>query len=308
MPNLISDSDRAIFRGCGVALVTPFESGGDVNERVLRELVEFQISEGIDAVVMCGSTGEASTMTPEEQARVAEIAVGAAAGRVPVIVGVGGSDTAAVSRLAAHAAAAGADAILASGPPYNKPAQSGLLAHFRAILDASDRPMIVYNVPGRTACNILPTTIEELAEDPRVVGVKEASGDISQVAELSRRLAGRLAIYSGNDDQIVPVMALGGVGVISVVANLAPRDTTRLAHAFLDGDVEEARRLQLHYLPLIQTLFAEPNPVPVKAGVDALGFDVGGLRLPLTAVTSATLRTLLDRMREVGLFSEAGVS
>jgi 4-hydroxy-tetrahydrodipicolinate synthase len=271
-------------------------------------LIEFQITEGIDALVMCGSTGEASTMSPEEQARVAEIAVNAAAGRVPVVVGVGGSDTAAVSRLAEIAAHAGADAILASGPPYNKPAQSGLLAHFRAILDASDRPMIVYNVPGRTASNILPATIEELSEDSRVVGVKEASGDISQVAELSRRLAGRVAIYSGNDDQIVPVMSLGGVGVISVVANLAPRDTSRIAHAFLEGDPEEARRLQLRYLPLMQALFAEPNPIPVKAGVGILGFEVGDLRLPLTAVTPATLRTLRERMREAGLFTEAGVS
>jgi 4-hydroxy-tetrahydrodipicolinate synthase len=279
-----------------------------VNDHVLRELIEFQITEGINALVACGSTGEAATMSPEEQAHVVEIAVSAAAGRVPVIAGVGGSDTAAVSRLAKDAARAGADAILASGPPYNKPTQAGLLAHFRAILDASDRPMIVYNVPGRSACNILPATIEELAEDDRVVGVKEACGDIAQIAELCRRLADRVAIYSGNDDQIVPLMALGGLGVVSVVANVAPRDTARIANAFLEGDLGEARHLQLRYLPLIQTLFSEPNPIPVKAAVNALGFDVGNVRLPLTPATPETLRKLRERMREVGLFAEAVTS
>jgi 4-hydroxy-tetrahydrodipicolinate synthase len=288
--------------------VTPFDDRGEVNDHVLRELIEFQITEGINALVACGSTGEAATMSPEEQAHVVEIAVSAAAGRVPVIAGVGGSDTAAVSRLAKDAARAGADAILASGPPYNKPTQAGLLAHFRAILDASDRPMIVYNVPGRSACNILPATIEELAEDDRVVGVKEACGDIAQIAELCRRLADRVAIYSGNDDQIVPLMALGGLGVVSVVANVAPRDTARIANAFLEGDLGEARHLQLRYLPLIQTLFSEPNPIPVKAAVNALGFDVGNVRLPLTPATPETLRKLRERMREVGLFAEAVTS
>jgi 4-hydroxy-tetrahydrodipicolinate synthase len=279
-----------------------------VNVGVLRELIEFQIAGGIDALVMCGSTGEAATMTADEQELVVETAVEVAAGRVPVIVGVGGSDTLGVARLARRAAELGADAILASAPPYNKPTQAGLLAHFRAILDASDRPMIVYNVPGRTACNILPATIEELAEDPRVVGVKEASGDLSQVAELCRRLADRLAIYSGNDDQIVPVMALGGQGVISVLANVAPTETARIAGAWLEGDVEEARRLQLRYLPLIQTLFVESNPIPVKAAVNALGFDAGAVRLPLTVAIPETLRALRGRMREVGIAVEAAVS
>lgn len=307
MPNSAPLTPGAIFRGCGVALVTPFDASG-VNERALRDLIEFQVTEGIDAIVVCGSTGEAATMSAEEQARVSEIAVDAVAERVPVIVGVGGSDTAAVCRLARAAADAGADAILSSAPPYNKPTQAGLTAHFEAILDASDLPMIVYNVPSRTACNILPETIEALAADPRVVGVKEACGDISQVADLCARLADRIAIYSGNDDQAVPVMALGGVGLISVVANLAPRDLSRLTNAFLSGDLAEARRLQLHYLPLIRALFREPNPVPVKAGVNALGFDAGDVRLPLTAATAETLTLLRDRMREVGLFAEAGVS
>jgi 4-hydroxy-tetrahydrodipicolinate synthase len=275
---------------------------------VLRELIDFQIAGGIDALVVCGSTGEAATMSPEEQRLVVETAVQLSAGRVPVVVGVGGSDTASVARLARQAAKAGADAILASAPPYNKPTQAGLLAHFRAILEESDLPMIVYNVPGRTSCNILPATIEELAEDSRVAGVKEASGDISQVAELCRRLDGRVAVYSGNDDQIVPVMSLGGKGVISVVANIAPRETTRITHAFLEGNTEEARKLQLRYLPLIQALFDEPNPIPVKAAVNSIGFDVGPVRLPLTLATSETLQALRERMREVGLIAEAAVS
>ena len=298
----------AIFRGSGVALITPFDGGG-VNETALRELIEFQVSEGTDAIIVCGSTGEAATMSAEEQAKVVEVGVSAVRGRVPLVAGVGGSDTAAVSRLAHTAAAHGADALLASAPPYNKPTQKGMIAHFRAILDAADLPMIVYNVPGRTSCNLLPATIEELAAaDSRVVGVKEASGDISQVAELCRRLADRIAIYSGNDDQVIPVMSLGGQGVISVIANIAPREIARMTHAYLDGEVEEARRLQLHHLPLMQTLFREPNPVPVKAGAKALGYDVGDVRLPLQPPTEETMRILLEQMREVGLLVEAGVS
>jgi 4-hydroxy-tetrahydrodipicolinate synthase len=295
-----------MFKGSGVALVTPFDEGG-VNERVLRELVGFQLAEGTDAIVVCGSTGEAATMSAAEQAKAIEVAVEAAARRVPVVAGVGGSDTAAVAALARSARRLGADALLVSAPPYNKPTQRGLLAHFRAVLDAADLPMIVYNVPGRTACNILPETIEELAGDARVMGVKEASGDISQISELCRRLADRLAIYSGNDDQVVPLLALGAMGVISVVANVAPGDTSRMVHRFHAGDVEEARRLQFRYLPLVQTLFREPNPVPVKAGVRALGFEAGEVRLPLTPLSPETESILARQMRELGLTAGAAV-
>jgi 4-hydroxy-tetrahydrodipicolinate synthase len=287
--------NNPLFVGSGVALITPFTRDG-VNESVLRELIERQVSEGTDALIACGSTGEAATMSATEQARVIKIAVETVNRRIPVIAGVGGSDTAAVVELARAARTAGADALLASGPPYNKPTQRGLLAHFRAILSAADMPMIVYNVPGRTACNILPDTIEQLAEDERVVGVKEASGDISQVAELARRLAHRLAIYSGNDDQVVPLLALGGLGVISVVANLYPAEMSRMVHQFLAGEIQEARRIQLALLPLIQTLFKEPNPVPVKAGVEALGFEVGQVRLPLVPLSEDTRAQLLERL------------
>lgn len=291
------------FRGSGVALVTPFNARG-VNERVLGELIDFQLREGTDAIVVCGSTGEAATMSAAEQRRTIAAAAEAVGGRVPLVAGVGGSDTAAVAELARAARAAGADLLLVSGPPYNKPTQAGLLAHFRALLESADLPMIVYNVPGRTACNILPETIEALAEDPRVVGVKEASGDIAQIGELCRRVAGRLAVYSGNDDQVVPILALGGVGVISVLGNIAPRDTARMVDAFLEGRVAEARDLQLRYLPLIRLLFREPNPVPVKVGVRRLGFEVGSVRLPLMPLTEETAHELEKAMRAVGIGAE----
>ena len=289
-----------LFTGSGVALVTPFDDGG-VNEPVLRELVQFHLREGSDALVVNGSTGEATTMSPDEQRRAVEIVVDEAGRRIPVIVGCGGSDTAAVSALAANARAAAADAILVSPPPYNKPPQRGIVAHYREVMDAADLPCIVYNVPGRTACNILPETVETIAEDERVVGVKEASGDISQVAELCRRVADRVAVYSGNDDQVVPLMALGGMGVISVLANVAPADTSRMAKAFLAGDVAEARRLQLGLLPLIAALFREANPMPVKAGVRLLGYEVGPLRLPLVEPSDAVLSELRQAMQDAGI-------
>jgi 4-hydroxy-tetrahydrodipicolinate synthase len=248
------------FAGSGVALVTPFDANG-VNERALREIVRFHHREQTDALIVNGSTGEAVTMSPEEQRRAVEIVADENKGKLPVIVGCGGSDTAAVSRLAAQARAAGADALLLSAPPYNKPTQAGLVAHFRAVMDAGQLPAVLYNVPGRTSVNILPATIEELTSDDRVIGVKEACGDISQIAELARRLPDHVYIWSGNDDQIVPVMSLGGKGVISVLANIAPRDTSRIAHSYLDGDVATARTLQLRYLPLIAALFAEANPI-----------------------------------------------
>ena len=303
----MTDAPRGtwLFTGSGVALVTPFHDGG-VNEAVLRELVRFHLREGTDALVVNGSTGEATTMSPDEQLQAARVVVDEAAKRVPVIVGCGGSDTAVVSALAANARAAGADAVLVSPPPYNKPPQRGIVAHYRKVMDAADLPCIVYNVPGRTACNILPETVETLAEDPRVVGVKEASGDIALVAELCRRVADRVAVYSGNDDQVVPLMALGGVGVISVLANVAPADTARMAKAFLAGDTAEARRLQLGLLPLIGALFREANPMPVKAAVRLLGFDVGPLRLPLVEPTDAVMAELREAMTALGLLKTMG--
>lgn len=297
---------RAPFAGSGVALVMPFARGG-VNEEVLRELVRFHLREGTDALVVNGSTGEATTMSAEEQRRAVEVVVDEAGGKVPVIAGAGGSDTAAVSRLARSAREAGADLLLLSPPPYNKPTQAGIVAHYRAVMDAGELPTVVYNVPGRTACNILPETVETLADqDERVVAVKEASGDISQVAELCRRVADRVAVYSGNDDQVVPLMALGGMGVISVLANVAPAETSRMAKAFLEGDVAESRRLQFRLLPLIGALFREANPIPVKAAVRMLGFAVGELRLPLVEVSPRVREELREAMRGLGLSLKEG--
>jgi 4-hydroxy-tetrahydrodipicolinate synthase len=302
----VASMSTPLFVGCGVALVTPFGPDG-VDEACLGELVRFHLREQTDALIVNGSTGEAATMSTAEQRRVAEIAVGATSGQIPVIVGVGGSDTAVVSSLARAAREAGAAAVLISPPPYSKPPQRGIVAHYRAVMDAADLPTIVYNVPGRTACNVLPETIEEIASDSRVVGVKEASGDIAQVAEIARRLGDRVALYSGNDDQALAVMALGGKGVISVLGNIAPADTSRLAHSFLDGRLDEARELQLRYLPLIAALFREANPIVVKAAVRALGFAVGEVRLPLVPVGRDAQRELLEQMRAAGLpVSEAG--
>ncbi|MGH7505576.1 MAG: 4-hydroxy-tetrahydrodipicolinate synthase [Longimicrobiales bacterium] len=289
-----------LFTGSGVAIVTPFDRGG-VHEGTLRELVRFHHDEGTDALVVCGSTGEAATMSAEEQRSAAAIVVDENDGRIPVIVGCGGSDTSYVARLAVQAREAGADALLLSAPPYNKPPQRGLIAHFLAVIEAADLPAILYNVPGRTAVNILPSTIATLAEDDRVIGVKEASGDITQMAELARIVQGRLSLWSGNDDQVVPLLALGGKGVISVLGNVAPRDTSRMVHAFLDGDPVTACELQLRYLPLISQLFAEPNPIPVKTAVAWLGFDVGPLRLPLVEADPAMRAALISALEAVGI-------
>lgn len=288
------------FDGSGVALVTPFDDAG-VNERVLAELVRFHHGEGTDALVVCGSTGEAAAMTAEEQYRAAVTVVETNAGRLPVIVGCGGTDTRQVEQLGAAARRAGADAVLLSAPPYSRPPQRGLLDHFRAVLDAAGLPAILYNVPSRTAVNILPDTIASLADDGRVIGVKEASGDLGQIAELARAAGDRLAIWSGNDDQIVPILALGGRGVITVLGNIAPRDTSRMVHAFLDGDTATAVALQLHYLPLIRALFAESNPIPVKTAVAWLGFDVGGLRLPLCAADPDHRTDLMRELEAAGI-------
>lgn len=289
-----------LFRGSGVALITPFDDAG-VNESAFRELVRFQLAQGTAALIVCGSTGEAATMTPDEQERAVSVVVDETGGAVPVVAGCGGSDTAAVAGLAARARSAGADAVLLSAPPYNKPPQRGLRAHFRAVMDSADLPTILYNVPGRTAVAIAPETVAALAEDERVVGVKEASGDLSGIADLAALVGDRLTLWSGNDDQVLPVLALGGQGVISVLGNVAPADTSRMVHAYLDGDPGTATRIQLQYLPLIRALFAVSNPIPVKTLTGWLGFDVGPLRLPLVPMTDAERDHLIETARAAGL-------
>lgn len=289
-----------LFRGSGVALVTPFDDGG-VNSSALGALVRFHLEEGTDALVACGSTGEAATMTAAEQREVVEVVVSEAGGQVPVIAGCGGSDTAAVSGLARAAREAGADALLLSAPPYNKPPQRGLLAHFRAVMAAGELPALLYNVPGRTAVGIAPETAAELAEDERVVGIKEACGDLSQIATLAAMVGDRVTLWSGNDDQVLPILSLGGQGVISVLGNIAPADTSRMVHAYLEGDAAAATELQLRYIPLIRALFAVSNPIPVKTLVGWLGFDVGPVRLPLVPLTPDERDRVIDAARAVGL-------
>ncbi len=289
-----------LFRGSGVALVTPFDDAG-VNETALAALVRFHLEAGTDALIVCGSTGEAAAMTPEEQERAVEIVAREVSGQIPVVAGCGGSDTAVVSRLAKGARRAGADALLLAPPPYNKPPQRGIMAHFRAAMEAAGLPAILYNVPGRTAVGIAPDTVAELAEDERVIGVKEACGDLSKIADLAALLHGRIPIWSGNDDQILPIMSLGGQGVVSVLGNVAPADTSRMTHAYLEGDTATATELQLRYLPLIRALFAVSNPIPVKALTGWLGFDVGPVRLPLVPLEPDERERLLDAARDAGL-------
>jgi 4-hydroxy-tetrahydrodipicolinate synthase len=300
---------RALFHGSGVALISPFDGEGRLDGDALRAFVAFQVEQGTDALIVNGSTGEAAAMSADEQRRAVELVADGMRGsgrRVPVIAGVGGSDTAVACALARGAREAGADGLLLAPPPYSKPPQRGIVAHFRRVLDAGELPTILYNVPGRTACNLLPATVEELADDERVVGVKEASGDISQIAELARRVGERIALYSGNDDQIVPLLALGGRGVISVLANVAPRDTARIVHAWLEGSIAESRALQLRLLPLIAALFAEANPIPVKAAVGRLGFRVGDPRLPLVPVSDEVAAAVAREMKGLELPGRRG--
>ncbi len=289
-----------IFKGSCVALSTPFNEGG-VNRPVFEKLVEFQISEGSDALLVCGTTGEPSTMTAEEKKDAIDCVVHAASGRVPVVAGVGGNNTQNCVHWARTASDLGADALLAVTPYYNKCSEAGLIAHFTAIADASDRPVILYNVPARTCVNISPAVAEKLSSHPNIVGIKEASGDISQIAGTARRTAGKMALYSGNDDQIQPILSLGGLGVVSVLANILPRYTHDLVYAYLAGNTAKACEMQLGVLPLVSALFCEVNPIPVKTALRLMGYDMGALRLPLCEMTAAHLDNLKEQLSLFGL-------
>ncbi len=296
---------KTIFKGAATAIITPLCENGIDFER-FGALIDWQIEEGIDAIVVCGTTGEASTLTDEEHRDAIEFAVKKVNGRVPVIAGTGSNDTAYAIELTRHACALGVDGILAVTPYYNKATQKGLIASFRAIADASDKPVILYNVPSRTGCNILPATAAVLAEHPNIVAIKEASGNISQIAELAALTRGKLDIYSGNDDQIVPIMSLGGIGVISVLSNPMPRATAELCKKFFDGDIAGAAKMQLDLLPLINALFCEVNPIPVKAAMAAMGYCENSLRLPLTPMEPEHEEKLLALMREQGIQTDGG--
>ena len=292
--------NETIFQGVATAIVTPMTKDG-VDYSAFDRLLNWQIAEGVNALVIAGTTGEGSTLTDEEHREVLRFAVDTVKGRVPVIAGTGSNDIAYAVDLTEYACSVGCDAMLVVTPYYNKATQKGLIQSFTAIADASTKPLILYNVPSRTGCNLLPKTCLELSEHPMISAIKEASGNISQIAELASLVRGKMDIYSGNDDQIVPVMFLGGKGVISVLSNVLPRKTVEMCDAFFAGDVVRSREIQLDLLPLVDALFCEVNPIPAKAAVAALGFGENYLRLPLTPMEPQNEAKLLALMREQGL-------
>ncbi len=271
--------NRSIFTGAGVAIVTPMHADGSVNFEKYRELIEWQITNGTDAIITCGTTGESSTLDHKEHVQVMQTAVEQAAGRVPVIAGTGSNDTAYCIELSKEAKALGTDALLLVSPYYNKTSQRGLIAHYTTVADAIDLPIILYNVPSRTGVDIKPQTIAQLAKHPNIVAVKEANGSLSAVAQTASLCD--IDIYSGNDDQIVPMLSLGGKGVISVLSNVMPRQTHDICAKWFAGDVKGSCALQLELLELANALFSDVNPIPVKEALNLMGWDVGPCRLPL---------------------------
>ena len=290
-----------IFKGSGVALATPMKENGEINFDSLERLIEAQIAGGTDALIVCGTSGEAPTLDDPEHLDAIDFAVKVTKGRIPVIAGTGSNNTAHAVMMSEESEKRGADGLLLVTPYYNKATQDGLYAHYLKIASATKLPCIVYNVPTRTATNVLPETMARLARDQEnIVAIKEASGNISQVAKLAALTEGKLDIYSGNDDQIIPVCSLGGIGVISVLANVAPKETHDMVMYWLSGKWKEALDLQLKALPLVEQLFIEVNPIPVKAALNMQGFNVGSPRLPLTELTDAHKETLRKAMIDFG--------
>ena len=296
----MSKFKSTIFTGAATAIVTPFKNGA-IDYDSFGRIIEDQISKSIDGIVVAGTTGEAATLTHEEHCECIDFVVRKVDGRVPVIAGTGSNDTAYGIELSKHACDAGADALLLVTPYYNKATQKGLIESFKAVADASTKPCILYNVPSRTGCNLLPKTVAALADHPNIVAIKEASGNISQIAELASLVGDKIDIYSGNDDQIVPILSLGGKGVISVLSNIMPKATSDMCKLFFDGKIEESRKLQLQLLPLVNALFCEVNPIPAKAAVSAMGYGENYLRLPLTVMEKANEEKLLSLMKEQNL-------
>ena len=292
----------ALFEGAGVALVTPFKENGEVNYEKLEEIVEEQIAGGTDAIIACGTTGEASTMTHEEHLDVIEYICRVTKKRIPVVAGTGSNCTETAVYLSAEAEKRGADGLLLVSPYYNKATQKGLIAHFTAVADAVKIPVILYNIPGRTGVTIKPETIAALCRDvDNIVGVKEASGNFSAIATLMSLSDGKVDLYSGNDDQIVPLLSLGGKGVISVLSNVAPRQTHDICASYFAGDVKTSAALQLKAIPLITELFSEVNPIPVKAAMNMMGKGVGPLRMPLTEMEPQNQEKLKKAMTAYGI-------
>lgn len=291
---------NTLFEGAGTAIVTPMNKNG-VDYESFGRLIDWQIAEGIDAIVVAGTSGEASTLTDEEHKEVISFCVKRVGNRVPVIAGTGSNDTDYAISLTKFACDAGADGVLLVTPYYNKATQNGLITSFAAIADSSTKPCFLYNVPSRSGCNLLPKTVAALAEHPMITGLKEASGNISQIAETAALCGDKIDIYSGNDDQIVPIMSLGGKGVISVLSNIMPKETSQMCKLYLCGQVREATAMQLKYLSLINALFCEVNPIPVKAAAAAMGYGENFLRLPLTPMEKENEAVLLGLMRKFSL-------
>ena len=284
---------KILFKGCGTAIATPFNENG-VNLEEFKKLLEKQIQENVDAIIVCGTTGESTTMTEEEKLQTIECAVKTSNGRVPIIAGTGSNNTKAVIEMNKKVEELGVDGVLIVTPFYNKTTQQGLITHYRTIAENTKLPIILYNVPSRTGINIKPSTCLELSKIPNIVAIKEASGDLSQVAEIASLCKENLTIYSGNDDQILPILSLGGKGVISVLSNIKPKYTHDICYKFFEGDINEATKMQLDVIPLIKLLFSEVNPIPVKAALNILGYNYGIPRLPLVEMTEDGKRKLKE--------------
>ena len=292
---------NTIFEGVATALVTPMNEDGSINFDRLRTLIDEQIEAGIPALVICGTTGESATMTLEEHSKVIKAAVEHTAGRVKIIAGAGSNDTACAADLAKEAEADGADALLLVTPYYNKATQKGLYEHYKYIAERVSLPIILYNVPSRTGCNIKPETYAKLAEIPNIVAIKEANGDISSVVKTRLLCGDKLDIYSGNDDQIIPIMALGGKGVISVLSNVMPKETVEMCSKMLGGDLEGAAKMQIELSSLIDALFIEVNPIPAKTAMNLMGMNMGPLRLPMTEMEEGTKAVLVSELKKFNL-------
>lgn len=292
---------NTLFRGIATALATPMTQSGAIDYDAYGRLIDWQIESGVAGLVSCGTTGEASTMTLDEHKQTIAYAIKRANGRVPVIAGTGGNCTAKAVELTKFACEAGTDGCLVVTPYYNKATQNGLIAHYTAIADASDKPVILYNVPSRTGCNLLPDTCAALAKHPRIAAVKEASGNISQIVSLFSKAWDLLDVYSGNDDQIIPVLAMGGAGCISVLSNVLPKETVRMCELFFAGDIRGAAELQCRLLPVIDALFSEVNPIPVKAALAKMGYGTNTLRLPLTPMDEGRKAVLFKSLDEWGV-------
>ncbi len=294
----------SLFTGAGVALITPMKKDGSVNYDKLEEILEFQIENGTDAIIICGTTGEASTLTNEEHLECIRYACQVTKKRIPVVAGTGSNCTESAAYLSEEAEKRGADGLLLVTPYYNKATQNGLKKHFLTVADRVKIPIILYNIPGRTGTKMTPQTVVELCRDcSNIIGVKDATGDISEVADVMYLSGGKIDLYSGNDDQIVPVLSLGGKGVISVLSNILPRETHDIVESYFRGDVKASREQQLKYIPLIRALFCEVNPIPIKMAMNLMGMDVGGLRLPLTEMEKTNAERLASAMKEAGLLS-----